>query len=364
MSLKRIGILTSGGDCSGLNSVIRAAYQRANILGYELFGIRRGLRGLDSPSPDYIKLNDDICNESLLTTSGSVLYSDTKWVKSTIGSGKTIADVKKTIADGYKSLELKGLVYVGGDGSLSLMNELLMDNSDLNVVAVPKTIDNDVGSTDFSVGFKTAVEVATESIENIRSTAKSHERAMVIEVMGRDAGFIAMYAGIASGADVILVPEFGYTLEKVKAKVRQCYESGKNHCIIIVAEAVEAADLKHNEEFVDGVSKYTKIKYNGIGSHIAEELKKAGFDSRSVTLGHTQRGGKTSIDDRIIGTAFGVEAVNLIDSSNCGRLLCYYNGEITSVPIKNIAKNINKKLIKTDVCVTIANSLGVYIGEM
>ena len=364
MSLKRIGILTSGGDCSGLNSVIRAAYKRASILGYELIGIQRGLRGLDSLTPNYVKLNDDLCDESLLTTSGSILYSDTTWVKSTIGSGKTIDDVKKTIAAGYKALGLDGLVYIGGDGSLKLMNDLLADNSELKIVAVPKTIDNDVGSTDFSVGFKTAVEIATESIENIRSTAKSHERTMVVEVMGRDAGFIAMYAGIASGADVILVPEFEHKFEKVLQKVKSCYDLGKNHCIIVVAEAVEAGDFKHDEEFVDGISKFTQLKYNGIGSHIASKLKSIGIDARSVTLGHTQRGGKTSIDDRIIGSAFGVEAVNLIASANCGRLVCYSAGKITSVLIKDMIGQVDKKLSKSDTCVNIANSLGVYTGEM
>ena len=360
---KRIGILTTGGDCSGLNSVIRAAYLRANILGYELLGIKRGLRGLSSDSPDYIKLDYSICNEGLLTTSGSVLYSDTKWVRSTIGSGKTIDDVKRIITEGYNSIGLSGLIYIGGDGSLCLMNKLLSNNPGLNIIAVPKTIDNDVGATDISIGFSTAAEVASEAIENIRSTAKSHERAMVIEVMGRDAGFIAMYSGVASGADVILVPEFKYSIEKVREKVQSCYDSGKNHCIIVVAEAVEAENLKHEEEFVNGVVQYSQLKYNGIGTHVASYLKNCGFDSRSVTIGHVQRGGKTSIDDRIIGSAFGVEAVNMINSGNCGRLLCYKDGKITNVLVKDIVGNVNKKLTASDICVSIAKGLGVYIGE-
>lgn len=364
MKMKRLGILTSGGDCSGLNSVIRAAYLRAKILGYELIGIKRGLRGLSSDNLNYVVLNDEICNEDLLATSGSIIYSDTKWLKMMIDSGKTLADVKNDVSQGYKKLGLDGLICVGGDGSLSLLSELLIDNKELNLIAVPKTIDNDVEATDFSVGFQTAVEVVTESIQNIRTTAKSHERVMVIEVMGRDAGFIAMYSGIAAGADVILVPEFDYDIEKIKEKARECYSSGKNHCIIVVAEAVKSDDLNHDEEIIDGIVKFSKLKYNGIGENIAGKLKKAGFDSRAVTLGHTQRGGETSIMDRVIGSAFGVEAVNLIDAGNSGRLVCYKDGKITSVLIRDVVANIGKELNKSDMCISIAKSIGVYIGEV
>lgn len=364
MSLKRIGILTSGGDCSGLNSIIRSAYLRSKNLGYQLIGIKRGLRGLSSTESNYVVLNDDICDETMLTTSGSVIYSDTKWMSTTINSGKTIEDVKKSIYEGYEKLGLSGLIYVGGDGSLCLMNELLTDNPKLKIVAVPKTIDNDVGHTDFAVGFQTVVEVACNAIENIRSTAKSHERAMVVEVMGRDAGYIAMYSGIASGADSILVPEFEYDIEKLKNKVKECYDAGRNHSIIIVAEAVEAKDFKHSEEFVDGVVKYSHLKYKGIGNHIADQLKSSGFDSRAVTLGHIQRGGKTAINDRIVASAFGVEAVNLLDSGDCGKLLCYVGGKIENVAIKDIVTSVSKKLDKNDICVKVAKDLGVYIGEI
>ena len=360
----RIGILTSGGDCSGLNSVIRAAYIRSKNMGYELIGFKRGLRGIASEIPEYLVFNDENCNESMLTTAGSIIYSDTKWMSSTIESGKTKEDIKNMIYQGYANLGLEGLICIGGDGSLNLIGELLVGNENLNIIAVPKTIDNDVNNTDFSVGFQTSLEVVVEAIENIRSTAKSHERAMVVEVMGRDAGFIAMYAGIAAGADVILVPEFKYDIEKMKDKVKQCFSNGKNHCIIVVAESVEASDFKHVEENVDGIMKYSHLTYKGIGQHLVNKIKETGIESRSVTLGHVQRGGKTCINDRLLGTIFGIEAVNSIAKHDCGKLLCFSEGKLKKIDISEALKNVNKSLTESDEYVVAAKDLGVYIGEI
>lgn len=361
---KKIGILTSGGDCSGLNSVIRAAFLRSKILGYELIGIRRGLKGLVERPMNCFKIESDICKESLLSQSGSILLSNTKFPLAANQKKYSNEECEKFAADGYKNLGLSGLIYVGGDGSLSIMHNILSNNSELNIVAIPKTIDNDVSATDLSIGFATAVEVVTESIENIRSTAISHERIMVVEVMGRDAGFIAMHAGIATGADVILVPEFKCNTEKLIEHVRGCYESGKNHCIIIVAEAVETEDLTHTVIKLDEENKFSRTIYQGIGEHIASMLKGYGFDSRSVTLGHIQRGGKTSVLDRIVASGFGVEAVDVIDSGKCGVMLSYVNNMIKTTPIEDVAKSINRKLSEDDICVHIAQKLGVYIGEI
>ena len=361
---KRIGILTTGGDCSGLNSVIRAAFIRAKNLGYELLGLKRGIRGLASDSIDFIELTDQICSEDMLTNSGSVILSDTKWMSSTIESGKTIEDIKNMIHDGYKKLELEGLVCVGGDGSLRLINELLIKNENLNIAFVPKTIDNDVNHTDYSVGFQTALEVAVSAIENIRSTAKSHERAMVVEVMGRDAGFIAMYAGLASGADVILVPEFKYDIEKVKNKVKECFSNGKNHCIMVVAESVEDSDFKHDIENVDGIMKFSHLAYKGIGQHLVTKIKETGIESRCATLGHIQRGGKTCINDRLLGTLFGLEAINLIDKKVSGKILLFSENKLKTMDISELVKNANQVLDLNNEYVKAAKDLGVYIGEI
>ncbi len=361
--MSRIGILTSGGDCSGLNSVIRAAFIRGQILGYELLGFKRGVRGIASETPEYITFNREICDESLLTRSGSLIYSDTKWMKNAIDTGLTVEDIKSRIYTSYKELGLSGLICIGGDGSLHLLDELLIGNPDINLIAIPKTIDNDVNHTDVSVGFQTVIETVSEMIENIRSTAKSHERTMVVEVMGRGAGFIAMYSGIASGADVILVPEFRYNTQTLINTVKNCRER-KDHCIIVVAESVETDGFKHRENFVDGIVKYSHLEYRGIGSHIKDILKSAGIDTRSVTLGHTQRGGKTAIQDRLLGTMFGIEAVNLIHNNNCGKLLCLEGGKIKALDINEARKNITRSLSKDDPCVIAAKNLGVYIGEI
>lgn len=363
---KKIGILTTGGDCSGLNSVIRGAYLRATALKYTLVGIRRGFMGLaynDMLHPDYIELNGAICDETMLTKSGSVLLSDTKWMSSEIQKGRTVEDVKKSIVDGYRKLKLDGVICVGGDGSLKLLNELTAGCDELNVIFVPKTIDNDVNYTDYAVGFQTSVAVAVEAIENIRSTAKSHERTMVVEVMGRDAGFIALYAGLASGADVILVPEFKYDLEKIKAKIRENFQNGKNHCIIVVAESVESADFKHSEREVDGVIKYTHISYKGIGHYLAKKIQETGFECRSVKLGHVQRGGETCVSDRLLGTLLGVEAINLISNGTFGKMLAFSENKLKIMDISEVVKNVNAALKMDDKYVGIARDLGVYVGE-
>ena len=363
---KKIGILTTGGDCSGLNSVIRGAYLRAIALGYTLVGIRRGFKGLacnEILSPDYVELNDTICDESMLLKSGSILLSDTKWMSSEIRKGRTVEDVKRSIIDGCQHLKLDGLICVGGDGSLKLLNELTANCDELNVVFVPKTIDNDVNYTDYAVGFQTAVKVAVEAIENIRSTAKSHERTMVIEVMGRDAGFIALYAGLASGADVILVPEFKYNLTKIQDKIRQNFQNGKNHCIIVVAESVEAEDFRHSEREVDGFIKYTHISYKGIGHYLSQKIKEAGFECRSVTLGHIQRGGETCVSDRLLGTLLGVEAINLILEGKFGKFLAFSENKLRIMDIREVVKNVNTTLKRSDQYVNVARNLGVYIGE-
>jgi 6-phosphofructokinase 1 len=351
MHHKKIGILTSGGDCSGLNCVIRAAYLRSKILGYSLIGIKRGLKGLIERPKSTIELDDEIRDESLLTKSGSILLSNTRALTTDSGDLYTNEECTKLAIEGYHDLGLNGLVYIGGDGSISILNKLLSTGADINVVAIPKTIDNDVPETDVAVGFATAVEVVSEAIANVRTTAASHERPVVIEVMGRDAGFIAMYAGVAAGADVILTPEFKYDPSKLIESVQKCYSSGKDHCVIVVAEAV------------DLTPPFNEARYNGVGECIASILKHSGFDVRTVVLGHTQRGGKTSVLDRIIGSASGVTAVNLIDSGNSGVMLSYVGGNLKTIPLSLISGMDNKKLSGNDICVKIAKDMGVYIGE-
>jgi 6-phosphofructokinase 1 len=366
MEPKRVGILTSGGDCSGLNSVIRAAYLRCRELGFELVGIKRGLCGLSKEDPDYVMLDGDTCDCNLmLQNSGSIIYSDTKWVSWSIKSGMPLADLRKLVRSGYRKLALDGLLCVGGDGSLHLINELMVDDPSLKLVAIPKTIDNDVCNTDFSVGFQTAVEVAVRAMEDIMSCAKSHERAMVVEVMGRGAGYIALYSGLAAGADVIIVPEFKFDISKVREKARKCFEvNQKGYCLIVVAESVEVGDFRHEKTDVDGVVKYTRLSYMGIGHYLAGVLNEDGVEARSVTLGHIQRGGRTSVNDRLLGTMFGTEAVNLIANDDCGKMLNHVMNTIRAVEIKKATETPNRTLSEDNEYARIAKQLGVYIGEI
>ena len=361
---KRIGILTTGGDCSGLNSVIRSAFVRASALGYRLLGIKRGFRGLASDTPDLVDLTSDICDASMLSRAGSVIYSDTKWISSSLATGVTVDDIKHAVYRRYEELHLDGLICIGGDGSLTVLHEFLSDDNRLNVVFIPKTIDNDVNHTDFAIGFQSSLQVVVGAIEDIRSSARSHERTMVVEVMGRDAGYIAMYAGLAAGADAILVPELKFSMERLVDHVKACYARGQDHCIIVVSESVETDDFRHQEEFVEGVVKYTHLEYKGIGKYIAAKIKAAGIESRCSVLGHIQRGGATCVNDRLMGTLFGIEAVNLIASGQAGKFIAFANGKVNALDIKDVVKSINRKLSADNEYVRAAKELGVYVGEV
>jgi 6-phosphofructokinase 1 len=182
--------------------------------------------------------------------------------------------------------------------------------------------------------------------------------------MGRDAGFIAMYAGIASGADVILVPEFKYDMAKVKDKVKNCLFSRKGYSLIVVAESVEEKNFSHDKEIVSVIIEYPYVIYRGIGQHISDLLKEDDIDARAVALGHIQRGGITSVNDRLLGTMFGIEAVKLIDSNDCGKLLCYVGNRVVSRDIKDVVKSANKRLSSDDPYVKVAKCIGVYVGEV
>ena len=361
---KRIGILTTGGDCSGLNAVIRSAFVRASALGYQLLGIKRGFRGLASDQPDFVELTPKLCDASMLSRAGSIIYSDTKWISASLNAGVTVEDIKRAVHRRYDELHLDGLVCVGGDGSLTVLHELLSDNDQLNVVFIPKTIDNDVNHTDFAIGFQSALQVVVDAIEDIRSSARSHERTMVIEVMGRDAGYIAMYAGLAAGVDAILMPEFAFSMDKLIAHVKACYACGQDHCIVVVSESVETGDFKHKEEFVEGVVSYTHSEYKGIGKYIAAKIRASGIETRCSVLGHIQRGGTTCISDRLIGTLMGVEAINLISSGRTRKFLAFENNRVAVLDIKDVVKSINRKLSLGNEYVKAAKELGVYVGEV
>lgn len=359
MGQKRIGILTSGGDCAGLNAVIRAVVHRAvGTYDWEVLGICRSTLGLMSSPPEVITLDIDKVDR-LLTMGGTVLGTTNKGDPFAFPlEDGSLRDRSEEIISGYHQLGLSALIGIGGDGSLALLRRLA-NQGGINLVGIPKTIDNDVGCTERSIGFDTAVNIATEALDRLHFTAASHSRVMILEVMGRDAGHIALNAGIAGGADIILIPEIPYTLEKVCDKIRDRQSKGKNFSIVIVSEAV--CTLEGNP--VKNMDRFGECRLGGIGQYLAEQISlSSGAETRVTVLGHVQRGGIPSSLDRLLGTAFGVAAVDLIADGKYDQVVTWQNREVVSVPIAEAigqyrAVDPNDTLVKT------ARGLGICLGD-
>ncbi|MDZ5647492.1 ATP-dependent 6-phosphofructokinase [Nitrospirillum sp. BR 11828] len=357
---KRIGILTSGGDCAGLNAVIRAVVHRAvTTYNWQVVGIEEGTHGLlDRPVRHRVLLPADV-DGTMLRQGGTVLGTTNKGDPFAYpmpdGSKK---DRSQEIISGCRELGLDALIGIGGDGSLAILRRLAQEGG-LNLVGIPKTIDNDLGLTEVSVGYDTAVAVATEALDRLQPTAASHARVMVLEVMGRDAGHIALAAGIAGGADVILLPEIPWTVEGVANRIRQIRAHGRNFALVVVSEAATLpGGGKARQEFSDG-----QKRYGGIGGYIGHLIAEAtGAETRVTVLGHVQRGGSPNPRDRLIASAFGVHAVDLIAQGRYDRMVAWSNRKVIDVPIADAIKayaavDVDGTLVRT------ARGLGIYVGE-
>lgn len=355
---KRIGILTSGGDCAGLNAVIRAVVHRADTYGWEVLGIREATVGLMSRPPKVMKLDIEKVDPYLMT-GGTMLGTTNKGNPFAFPkSDGSIIDRSEEIIEGYRQLELDALIGIGGDGSLAILRKLAQQGN-INLVGIPKTIDNDVDITELSIGFNTAVSIATEALDRLHFTAASHSRVMVLEVMGRDAGHIALNAGIAGGADVILIPEISYTIEKICEQIGKRQQQGKNYCLIVVAEAVRTEE----GEQITSTNPSGESRYGGIGHYLASRITAcSGAETRVTVLGHIQRGGTPSALDRVIAAAFGVAAVDLISQGKYDRMVTWQNRQVASVLIPDaIAKyravDSHDSLLKT------ARAMGISFGD-
>ena len=359
--MKKIGILTSGGDCGGLNAAIRSIFFRAkNKYDMTVFGIKNGTTGFLQRPLDYVELTRETFSGYLLKQGGTFLGTTNKasTITSVDKNGKTV-DQAQMIAEGYRQLKLNGLIIIGGDGSMQILQNLAK-KTNLNIVAIPKTIDNDVGATDSSIGFDTAVHVATQALDNLHSTAVSHSRSMILEVMGRDAGHIALSAGIAGGADVILIPEIKYSIDGVINKLNQMKKRNVKHSLIVVAEAVK----KENGEKVVYKFKDGQSRLGGIGEYIANEIMtKTDIECRVTALGHVQRGAPPTHNDRILASAFGVYAVDLLQQKKFDRMVAWKNRKVVDVPITD-AISTYKNVERNDALVETALSLGIYIGDI
>ncbi len=356
---KRIGILTSGGDCAGLNAVIRAVVYRAvGTYGWEVLGIRQATHGLMSRPPEAINLTIDKV-DPILTMGGTILGTTNKGdpFDFPMADG-TKLDRSEELIEGYRLLNLDALIGIGGDGSLAILRRLAQQGN-INLVGIPKTIDNDVGSTDLSIGYHTAVTIATEAIDRLHFTAASHSRVMIVEVMGRDAGHIALRAGVAGGADVIVIPEIPYSIEKICAQLEKRQKQGRNYCLMVVAEAVRT----ETGDPVTNTNHLGQSRLGGIGDYLAEKISAhSGAETRVTVLGHTQRGGMPTVTDRVIGSAFGVAAVDLIADEKYDRMVIWEHRQVGSVPIADAiaqyrAVEPNEILVKT------ARSMGICLGD-
>jgi len=320
--MTKIGILTGGGDCPGLNSVIRAVVRKGFLEGYETVGIKNGWRGLIENEVEQLDLKKV---SGILPKGGTILGT------SRTNPYKQEGDLQK-VKDNYKKLGLFALVVVGGEDTLGVANKLTKEG--LNIVGVPKTIDNDLSATDFTFGFDTAINIATECIDRLHTTAESHHRIMVVEVMGRHAGWIATFAGIAGGADVILIPEKPIDFDEVCELIKRRHARGKTFSIVVVAEGAQFKEgsVVTQDQKIDA---FGHIRLGGIGDALAQAIEgKTGYETRVSVLGHIQRGGSPTAFDRILGTRFGVKAVELVKAKKFAKMVSLKGNKIVDVPLE------------------------------
>ena len=356
-----IGILTGGGDCPGLNAVIRAATKSAERLGYDVIGFLRGYEGLVDPV-SYMPLNARLTADILLK-GGTILGSSNQGrFTAIVGECERVRidpELLDQAAATVRQLGVVGLICVGGDGSLAIAQQL--HEHGIPVVGVPKTIDNDLGATAFTFGFDSAVATATDALDRLHTTAASHERVMVLEVMGRHAGWIALHAGIAGGGDVILLPEIPWTFENVCRKILEREAEGKRFTLVVAAEGAALPGGRLVHEY-GRAAEMRQVRLGGIGEIVAHEInKRLGRDVRTVVLGHLQRGGTPTAFDRMLATEFGAHAVRLVHEGRFGETVCYRPPEIESVLISEAIENLSR-INPHGSAVQAARALGIGFG--
>jgi 6-phosphofructokinase 1 len=320
--MARIGVLTGGGDCPGLNAVIRGIVRKGiNSYGHEFVGFRHGWAGV--LSNEAIDL-DNTATRGILHRGGTILGS------SRTNVFKVEGGVQK-VKDSMAARGLDALIPIGGEDTLGVARRLVDEG--IPVVGVPKTIDNDLAGTDFTFGFQTAVQIATDAIDRLHTTAESHNRVIIVEVMGRHAGWIAAYSGIAGGADVILVPERPFDVDDVCARIQHRHEGGSTFSIVVVAEGATPKDGEIVSEH-QGADAFGHVRLGGIAVELEKAIeKRTGYESRMTILGHVQRGGTPLAYDRVLGTRFGVTAIDAVSEGDFGKMVALRGTEIVRVPL-------------------------------
>lgn len=357
-NIKKIGILTSGGDCAGLNAVIASVIKAASKYGWEVYGIHNGTDGLTEHPLSYELLTlQNFANSPWIRISGSYLGSLNKGVKM-----ESQAEMSRRFCEGVKELGLDAVVVVGGDGSMNIVSNYCK-YAGVKMIGIPKTIDNDTPLTQYSVGFDTACQVCTDALDSLETTARSHHRALILEVMGRDAGHLAIQSALAGFSDVCLVPEIPYTLQGIINKLEEVKQSGRTHALIVVSEGVKT----ENGEQVSAAKNLVGEKINGgIGEYLSGLINQNyhGFQTRVTRLGHVQRSGNPTAFDRILASIFGAKAVALLAEGKTDLMVGFSNGKIESYPLEEVVACGTSMLDKNSAHVKAANALGIYVGEL
>ena len=358
----RIAILTGGGDCPGINAVIRAVAKKA-ILGHdtEVVGIEDGYDGLVRGKWRKLEYNDV---SGILTQGGTILGTSNAAnpyrypVKK--GSRLEFQDVSRVAIKNARRLNVDCLVCIGGDGTMSISNNLFKDG--VPIVGIPKTIDNDLKGTDTTFGFDSAVYIATEGIDRLHSTAQSHHRVMIVEVMGRNAGWIALHSGVAGGGDIILIPEIPYDPQIVAAKVKDRNRRGKRFSIVVVAEG---ARPKGGDLVVRRIIKESTdpVRLGGIGFVVGAQIERiTGIETRTVVMGHLQRGGPPTPYDRVLATKLGTSAVGLIEKGDFGYMVAVRGNRLTRVRLQEVARG-QRTVRSNDPLIAAARAVGTCFGD-
>ncbi|WP_297096784.1 ATP-dependent 6-phosphofructokinase [uncultured Draconibacterium sp.] len=338
---KRIGILTAGGDCPGLNAAIRGVGKTAIVeYGMEVLGFNAGYSGLING--DYTELKESALS-GILTLGGTILGTSREKPYKGKKNGKDAEDKPHKIVKNYKKLGLDAVVCIGGNGTMKTASLLAQEG--MNVVGIPKTIDNDVWGTDVTFGFDSAVQIATDAIDRLHTTANSHQRVMIIEIMGHHAGWLALYSGLAGGGDIILLPELDYNIRSVCKKIESRYESNKPYSIVVVAEGID-----HPKEV-------------SAATHIAQAIQTyTGIETRETVLGYIQRGGSPTPMDRILATRYGAFAAQCIAEENFGTMVAIKNNELSTVPLEEVGGKL--RLVEPDFgLIEKARRMGVSFGD-
>ncbi|HEX2947698.1 MAG TPA: 6-phosphofructokinase [Clostridia bacterium] len=360
--IKRIGVMTGGGDCPGLNAVLRAVVKTSMVkYGYDVVGFRDGYRGL--VLDDYVDFRPGDAS-GILDKGGTILGTSNRDnpFKFRVESNGTVnyVDMSGKVIENIKAHGIDALILIGGDGTLTSARDFA--RLGVKVVGVPKTIDNDLSATDTTFGFMTAVDTATEAIDKLHSTAESHHRVMILEVMGRYAGWIALTAGISGGADVILIPEIEYDMSKVTQKILERQAGGKHFSIVVAAEG---AKEKNGGLIISKVDESSPdpIRLGGVGNKVAADIERlTGIETRVTVLGHLQRGGRPNPYDRLLSTRYGVKAVELVNEGKFGCMVALNGNEITAVSLEDAVGKL-KTVPPDGELVRISKDLGVSFGD-